>query len=56
MTQQNLVPYPASAPQPLFWPEIFPLMVDIIILVALFAWAFSQVKKAVKGEEVKRPF
>jgi hypothetical protein len=53
MTEQNLVPYPASVPQPQIWPELMALMIDIAILVVVFSWAFSQAKKAIKGEEVK---
>jgi len=55
MTQQP-IPYPSSAPQPLFWPELIAVVVNVMILIALGSWAFSQVKKAVKGEEVERPF
>jgi len=47
--------YPTSAPQPLFWPELVAIMIDIAILVVVFSWAFSQAKKAIKGEEVKLP-
>jgi hypothetical protein len=54
MTQQNLS-YPASAPQPLFWPEFVAIAIDIMILVAIGSWVFSQAKKAIKGEEVKSP-
>lgn len=52
MTQQ----YPTSAPQPQFWPELVAIMIDIAILVAVFSWAFSVARKAIKGEEVKQPF
>ncbi|GEM_PF-6463358 len=55
MTQQP-VPYPASAPQPLFWQGVFAAMVNILILIALASWAFSQAKKAWRGEEIERPF
>jgi hypothetical protein len=47
--------YPAGAPQPMFFQEIMAAMVGLVMLVALGAWAFSQVRKAVKGEEVKYP-
>jgi len=50
---QYPVPYPASAPQPQFWPELVVVMIDIAILVVVFSWAFSQAKKAIKGEEVR---
>jgi len=49
MTEQ----YPTGAPQPLFWPELVAVMIDIAVLVAIFSWAFSLAKKAIKGEEVK---
>ena len=42
--------------QPLFWPELIAVAVNITILIALASWAFSQVKKAAKGEEVEKPF
>lgn len=42
--------------QPVFWQGVMVAMVNIMILIALGSWAFSQVKKAVKGEEVARPF
>lgn len=44
--------YPAQY-QPMFWQAAFAVIVDIIILLALGAWALSLVKKAIKGEEVK---
>jgi hypothetical protein len=47
--------YPGGAPQPLFWPELVAAAVDIMILVALGSWVFSQAQKAIKGEEVKLP-
>ena len=53
MTEQSLISYPASAPQPQIWPELMALMIDVAILVVVFSWAFSQAKKAVKGEEVR---
>lgn len=46
---------PASAPQPMFWPELVGVAIDIMILIALASWAFSQAKKAWRGEEVKSP-
>lgn len=48
--------YPAGAPQPLFWPGIVAAMVDIMILVLLASWVFSQARKALKGEEIEKPF
>ena len=49
---QQYYPYPAGY-QPMFWQAIFGVMLDIIILVALGAWALSLVNKALKGEEVE---
>ena len=46
--------YPAEY-QPQFWQSAFTAIVGIAILVAMGAWAFSLVKKAVKGEEVEFP-
>jgi len=46
--------YPAQY-QTLFWQEAFGALVGVAILVAVAAWAFSLVKKAFKGEEVKFP-
>jgi hypothetical protein len=44
--------YPSGAPQPLFWPEFVGIAIDIMILVAIGSWVFSQARKALKGEEV----
>jgi len=37
------------------WQGVLGTLMGIVMLVAMAAWAFSQVKKAVKGEEVKYP-
>jgi hypothetical protein len=37
------------------WQGLLGTLMGIVMLVATAAWAFSQVKKAVKGEEVKYP-
>ncbi len=37
------------------WQGIMGTLMGVAMLVAMAAWAFSQVKKAVKGEEVKFP-
>ncbi len=42
--------------QPLFWQELIAVAVNVMILVAIGSWIFSQVKKVAKGEEVERPF
>ena len=41
--------------QPMFWQAAFAVLLDIIILVTMGAWALSLVKKALKGEEVELP-
>jgi uncharacterized membrane protein len=41
--------------QPMFWPELVAVMIDIAILIALLSWAFSVAKKAWKGEKVEIP-
>ena len=45
--------YPAGTYQPQFWQGLVAGVIDIVIMVALAAWALSLVKKAFKGEEVK---
>ncbi|AMU85968.1 hypothetical protein [Dehalococcoides mccartyi] len=37
------------------WQGFLGTLMGIVMLVAMAAWAFSQVKKAFKGEEVKYP-
>lgn len=39
--------------QPTAWPAIFAVIVDLVILVALGAWALSLARAALRGEEVK---
>jgi len=41
--------------QPMVWQTIVAVMIDLIILVALGAWALSMMRKAFKGEEVELP-
>lgn len=41
--------------EPMFWPELVAIVIDIFILVALGAWVLSTVRKAWKGEEVEIP-
>jgi len=38
---------------PLWWQAVIAGAVDLIILAALAAWAFSVVRAALRGEEVK---
>ena len=54
LPQQYYGYYP-SAYQPQFWQAIVAGVIDIVIMVALGAWALSLVKKALKGEEVELP-
>lgn len=54
LPQQYYGYYPAGY-QPLFWQALFGVVIDIVILVALGAWALSLVKKALRGEEVELP-
>jgi len=49
--QQYYGNYPAEY-QPQFWQAMIAGIIDLVIVVALGAWAFSLVKKAFKGEEV----
>lgn len=44
-----------STYQPQFWQVAFNGIVGVAMLIAVGAWAFSIVKKAVKGEEVEFP-
>lgn len=41
--------------EPMFWAALVAGIIDFIILIALGAWAFSLVRKALKGEEVEIP-
>ena len=50
--QQYYGYYPAEY-QPQFWQALVAGVIDIVIMVALGAWALSLVKKALKGEEVE---
>jgi len=52
LPQQYYNYYPAEY-QPQFWQGLVAGVIDIVIMVALGAWALSLVKKALKGEEVE---
>jgi len=52
--QQYYGYYPAHY-EPQFWQALVAGVIDIVIMVALSAWALSLVKKALKGEEVELP-
>ena len=49
--QQYYSYYPAEY-QPQFWQALVAGVIDIVIMIALGAWALSLVKKAFRGEEV----
>ena len=49
--QQYYSYYPTEY-QPQFWQALVAGMIDIVIMIALGAWALSLVKKAFRGEEV----
>ena len=50
--QQYYYYYPVEY-QPQFWQALIAGAMDVLILIALGAWALSLAKKAFKGEEVK---
>ena len=52
LPQQYYEYYPTQY-QPQFWQVIVGGAMDIVIMVALGAWALSLVKKAFRGEEVE---
>jgi len=52
--QQYSAYYPAQY-QAMQWQGILGALTGVVILIALAAWAFSLVRKAFKGEEVKFP-
>ncbi|MFW6125481.1 MAG: cytosine permease [Chloroflexota bacterium] len=42
--------------QPLVWQGLVAVMIDVVMLIALFSWAFSMAKKAWRGEEIETPY
>ena len=52
LPQQYYEYYPTQY-QPQFWQVIVGGAMDIVIMVALGAWALSLVKKAFRGEDVE---
>jgi hypothetical protein len=52
--QQYYVYSPAQY-QAMQWQGILGTLMGVVMLVAMGAWAFSLVKKSLKGEEVKFP-
>ena len=47
--------YSLAQYQAMQWQSAFTVLMGVAILIAMAAWAFSLVKKAFKGEEVKFP-
>jgi len=47
--------YTPAQYQALQWQGILGALAGVVVLIALGAWAFSVVRKAFKGEEVKFP-
>ena len=52
---QQYYGYYSAQYQPQFWQAMIAGIIDLVIVIALGAWAFSLVKKALKGEEVELP-
>ncbi len=48
-------PYAPTQYQAMQWEGILGALMGVAVMVAMAAWAFSLVKKAFKGEEVKFP-
>ena len=49
--QQYYSYYPAEPYQPQFWQALVAGVIDIVIMIALGAWALSLLKKSCRGEE-----
>jgi len=49
---QQYYSYYPSEYQPQFWQALVAGVIDIVIMIALGAWALSLAKKAFRGEEV----
>ena len=47
--------YSSTGYQVQFWQTAFSGLVGVAMLIAVGAWAFSLVRKAIKGEEVEFP-
>ena len=50
---QQYYEYNPTEYQAQFWQVLVAGVIDVVIMVALGAWALSLVKKALKGEEVE---
>jgi len=55
LPQQYYGYYPVQPYQPQFWQALVGGLINLVILVAMAAWAFSLVKRAIKGEPVEFP-
>ncbi len=53
-TEPQYVYYPAQY-QAMQWQGILGALMGVAMLIAMAAWAFSLVRKAFRGEEVKFP-
>ncbi len=53
--QQYYGYYMPAEYQVMFWQALIAGLIDILILMALGAWALSLVRKVTKGEEVEFP-
>ena len=53
--QQYYGYYASAEYQVMFWQAFIAGVIDILILMALGAWALSLVRKVIKGEEVEFP-
>ncbi len=52
---QQYYTYSPAQYQAMQWGGVMGTLMGVVMLIALAAWAFSLVKKAFKGEEVKFP-
>ena len=52
---QQYYTYSPAQYQAMQWQGILGTLMGVVMLVAMGAWAFSLVKKSLKGEEVKYP-
>jgi len=52
---QQYYEYTPAQYQAMQWQGVMGTLMGVVILIAMAAWAFSLVKKAFKGEEVKFP-
>ena len=52
---QQYYEYTPAQYQAMQWQGVMGTLMEVAILIAMAAWAFSLTKKAFKGEEVKFP-